>query len=168
MMSPTATEGWADGPAEAPADDDAPAEDDPDAPADGSAGAVLGGGVEGLAVGFVGVRDVMTARPVFLSYEATLREDFFAPPPPSPSATAVGVAAPDGADTTASCSWAAAGPGLSEAVEAAASVVAGVSVEQPVVSTAARAIADSTAWLLTLGLCTRVPRERCMGVRCRR
>ncbi|GHH24315.1 hypothetical protein GCM10018780_74470 [Streptomyces lanatus] len=124
-------------------------------------------------VGFLAGCAAMTARPVFLSYEATLREDFFAVPPgAAPSATAVGVASPDGAETTASCSWAAAaGFGLSAAVVVGSGVAeVVVALEQPVVSTAAIAIADreSRACLLNLSLCMRVPRERGMGVRCRR
>jgi hypothetical protein len=163
MKSPTDTEGWAEAEAEAEAE----------GLVEGFAGAVGAVGerlalVDGAAGGFGTGGDEMTARPVFRSYEATLRDDFFAVPPSPPSATAVGVAVPEGADTTASCSWAAAGPGVSAAALAAGSVVVGELVEQPVMSTAARVAAVSKACLLSLGLCTRVPRERGMGVRFRR
>ncbi|CAM5668988.1 hypothetical protein SGRIM119S_07656 [Streptomyces griseorubiginosus] len=87
----------------------------------------------------------MTARPLFLSYEATLSAVFRAGVLSSvfAAATAVGVAAsPVGAETTASGSWPVPGVEASAAGAAASPVAAGEWAEQPVASSVATVMAD--------------------------
>lgn len=113
----------------------------------------LAGGVTDFAV--------MTARPLFLSYEATLSDDFRATLPAFAAswvATAVGAAPPNGACTTASWSGVEVAAGVSAAA-AATSASGDELAEQPVVSRAATVTDASRACLVSL--CTRGgPRDR--------
>lgn len=104
----------------------------------------------------------MTARPLSLSYEATLSDDFCAQEPDRAASwvtTAVGADLPNGACTTASCSGVEVAAGVSAAAAGALSAAVGEEAEQPVASRAVTASDASRACLVSL--CTRGgPRDR--------